>query len=261
MTFLSKNLSSLRFLLVTLLSKIGVKVSTVKLVKPLRYDAYQDVQMRLHQTICRYKGIPVYVANTGHDVPGLPADNLGVHIKALNQSVDIDSVVVHSSDENLDITSVPLGWLGLPPDLDVDMAPLFLARGTRTSQKQGVAYGSIVVYNPISRAVSVGLQISGYTARALSRTIAGFSNPLHACLKLTYGGAINADWAVIRTSKGDSVFTLYHNSIAVGSLSTRSNLVLIRQGRLTKTRRLELQTILDNPESTKGVRYEIREQP
>lgn len=74
------------------------------LVRPLRYESYADVNLRLDSTYVRYKNVPYYCKAR--------ADSAGdLHVMLTGLSPDVDPVVVHSSSVHLDISSMPLGFV------------------------------------------------------------------------------------------------------------------------------------------------------
>ena len=83
------------------------------LVNPLRYNTSADVNTRLHQSVITYKGLSVY------------ADQNGVRDRNRGDDLSIDLFdpikgdwieAVHSSDEDLDVRAIPLGYANLGQD-------------------------------------------------------------------------------------------------------------------------------------------------
>lgn len=72
------------------------------LVQPLRYDSQNDVRMRLNGTIVRWRTEPIIVSDYGED--------LLLKGKRLSNGRTLPDLI-HSSDEDLDISSPPLGYL------------------------------------------------------------------------------------------------------------------------------------------------------
>lgn len=96
-----------------------------------RYDTPADVQMRLHGTIIRYKGEPVQAYHN-------KLDSLLLDLYTLRNRKETKDV--HSSDEDLDISSVPLGFV------NATKGKTFLAnRVTARRQNQGLSEVNVYI--------------------------------------------------------------------------------------------------------------------
>lgn len=103
-----------------------------KLVDPLRYESAQDVKQRLDNTFIRYKGEVVKV--TWYD-------ELTLRVLPLTEESSIapQGKVVHSSSDNLDISSIRLGFLsGMEKK-----APVIVRRKPVRRYKQGVCVANM----------------------------------------------------------------------------------------------------------------------
>lgn len=89
------------------------RLDVPNLVNPLRYNTSADVNTRLHQSVITYKGMSVY------------ADQCGVRDRGHGDDLTIDLFdpikgcwieAIHSSDEDLDVRAIPLGYANLGPD-------------------------------------------------------------------------------------------------------------------------------------------------
>jgi hypothetical protein len=92
------------------------------ILKELRYNDTADIHMRLSSTIIRYRKSPVFIHGLG---------DKELHVRAADllsgQQLDI-----HSSDEELDISSPPLGYCNPGED-----STIYVVRCPRRMQKQG----------------------------------------------------------------------------------------------------------------------------
>jgi hypothetical protein len=226
------------------------------LLPELRYTSASDVKMRLQETIVRYRGELCYVRNVTHVVDW--DLHLALTLRGLEGSIKGSEFYVHSSDKHLDIESIPMGWAN---SADQQGFPLFLARTTRTAQKQGLCPQSLAVWNMTYSDQGNGWPTSSWV----------YFEPLVDCINNKEfaissasgpkGGVINASWALIPVSgTNEKIFTVWHNSICVGTYTPANRSFLLRRGRLTKVRKHMLQEIFLN-DLNRGIRYGIIEQP
>lgn len=224
---------------------------TKSLVKPLRYDSAQDVQMRLRDTICRYDGEPVFIQG----ITAIPGDPSGLYVNARYILSGIP-VTFHSSDVLLDVSSVPLGWFDGPEY----QKPLYMCRTTKTSQRQGVHPQSMQLWDPCRRDFINGLGWSNWQDLIpLGRAVKGDVFKITKVISRPYGGALGRDWALVNPRGDGKLYTVYHRSIEVGTFFAKANEFYFRAGRLTKTRRASLQEIFSHPNNA-GVPYAVTEQ-
>lgn len=102
-----------------------------KLTTPLRYESGSDVSMRLDGTYLRYKGA-IVLCNYMED--------LKVNLTPLVPSVSCArNVMVHSSNVELDISSIPLGFYAQPKMMN----PTVFRRRPVRRYKQGVCASNI----------------------------------------------------------------------------------------------------------------------
>lgn len=100
------------------------------LTDPLRYDTPADVKLRLHNSIVRYKGIPV-------NVQLYNGSSLVLKAHTLRPNEDpIFHDTIHSSDVELDISSPPLGYMNTPN------TSIYVQRIATRKQIQGFYLGS-----------------------------------------------------------------------------------------------------------------------
>lgn len=114
-----------------------VRQMAEKLTVPRRYDTGQDVSMRLDGTYLRYKGV-VVLCNYSND--------LHVMLTPLVASPVLrGAVTVHSSNEDLDISSIPLGFYATHKQ----QQPIVFRRRPVRRYKQGVCLNNIegAMYN------------------------------------------------------------------------------------------------------------------
>lgn len=99
-----------------------------KLTKPLRYPNANDVHMRLNGCLVRYKDIPYYCVSS--------QDNDGMHVLLYSLGKMTPKHSVHSSDVELDVSSVPLGYVNYSDEA------YFMQRIPMRRQRQGVSSGN-----------------------------------------------------------------------------------------------------------------------
>lgn len=222
-----------------------------ELLKEFRYDNVTDTSMRLKGTIIRYRGLPVYVESC--------YDNLYMMVSPIHDRGNDSPITVHSSDKELDISSVPLGWANF------EDYSIFLMRSARNSQKQGMSPSSIVYFDPTVRS-DRNTNRFRFENRAelysIGDCILGKYPSFKTVLKMRSGGAFHMDWAVIRPKRSLSAyFTVYHKTVPVGVFNSKTGRFLFRRGRLTKTRKMSLIECLNHPSNAKeGLIYDIAEQ-
>ena len=228
---------------------------TKKILDDLRYTSTHDVKMRLSDTIVRYGDTPVYVRGSW----SMPNDPDGLHIQCLDLVLG-EHFICHSSDVNLDISSLPLGWV------DYHETPFFLSRGTASSQKQGVYLGHVFSFDPSYMSTNRGFGWDSFRdLDGLVRCVSGEYSSIKVIASRPLGGALHRDWALTnpRFRKDDRVspkhLAIYHKAIEVGTFIKDENTFFFRKGRLTKTRKIALQEMFYNP-INQGVRYAISEQ-
>jgi hypothetical protein len=105
-----------------------------RLVDPIRWDRPQDVEMRLHETVVRFMDYPVRVVSTrdGECCVQFIGQREDVPKHILEKTKENMTFFVHSSDEDLDVTSIPLGYVNLTNQT------YYLCRKPMRRQKQGV---------------------------------------------------------------------------------------------------------------------------
>ena len=224
---------------------------TKKYLPEPRYELASDVKMRLYDTYLKYDEDVCYVSK----VLITPTDLEGLHIE-LFRLKDGLRFVCHSSDVLLDVSSLPLGWVG-----GSDKYPLFLSRTTSSSQKQGVCLHNVSVYSP-----SNSRFYRGYTGNESNRKflLDMFEDRIQSISKTVrpeegLGGPLNREWALINLSTKPGYFTIFQNTIQVGTYIEKTKTFFFRKGRLTKTRKNQLQEIFYHPLNA-GERYAISEQ-
>lgn len=98
------------------------------LVTPRRYDVSDDVRMRLESTYIRYKDQSYYV---------IGVENLSVLLR--RPGMQQDFLKIHSSDEDLDISSHPVGWV------NTDSHSYYCVRMPARRQKQGLSHDNSIL--------------------------------------------------------------------------------------------------------------------
>lgn len=101
------------------------------MTKIVRYDNPHDVHMRLNNCILKYLGDPYYVEAAGMEL--LLYAHVGGQYKMLKR--------VDANSEDVDISSVPLGYCNIP-----GRQPVYLQREAARRQKQGVSLQSIKAF-------------------------------------------------------------------------------------------------------------------
>lgn len=219
---------------------------TKQVLADLRYLTPHDANMRLKDTVVTYDGEAVYCKGT---VPGYDPNGLSVMCIRLKDGKDF---ICHSSDVLLDLTSLPLGWVG-----GEGKSPIFLARTTRTSQRQGIHLGSTLTYGLYG--IHMGFSWDNYIdLRPLNECFKNTTFKISEVAGFEFGGPLNREWALVRKPH-DKFFTIFHRSIPVGTYFPQRKEFFFRRGRLTKTRRMQIQEIFDSNKNA-GVRYAVTEQ-
>ena len=98
-----------------------------------------DLPQKLSDTVCRYNGYPVFVTTERSNV---------LHLFHLPTREPFDPSSIRSNDENLDISSVPLGYINMPGKVGKDTKNVvyYLMRNPLRRVKQGVTANSLKVY-------------------------------------------------------------------------------------------------------------------
>lgn len=199
-----------------------------RLTNPLRYDNVNDVKMRLHGSVIHYRGVPVQVISLN--------DELGVQL-ASPTNPEYDGIIVHSSDVELDVSSVHVGWVN-----HQKVGPLYLMRAPWRQQKQGLSFRTLIAFYPGKGSMEAGSVIGTGTGYVLiCKALAGQYKKLEDCVSSTNGGAFSKEWAIAKPEgMGNAAFVVYHKSVAVGLYVPRTKTFLFTRGTLSKTRRASL---------------------
>lgn len=223
------------------------------LLKEFRYDNQNDVNMRLKGTVLRYRGRPVYCLGSFEDLR-IQLEDIGDYGK------NGPPFIVHSSDADLDISSVPLGWANF------EGYCLYLMRSARNSQRQGVNPGSLIYYDPAprgDRSMARFVFNNHSDLYAIGACILGDYPSFKSLMGLKNGGAFHQEWAIVNPhpSSQKRYYTVFHKTTPVASFDSKTGRFLFRRLRLTKTRKASLMDALNTPANIKeGITYEIAEQ-
>jgi len=160
--------------------------------------------MRLHQSIVRYKNRPVLVlaaTEASTNLCARPLDNI---------DDDKAAFIINANDEDLDISSVPLGYVNTENDA------VFVSRVPVRRQKQGVSTDNTVVnYHGVGNAHNDGL--FGFHLKYLIATIEGHypsvEDALAEVLKDKRGRAFHRYFAF---GKQDRYILLHQEGQAIG---------------------------------------------
>ena len=98
--------------------------------RTMRYPNSHDAGMRLNNSIVMFKDIPVFVRQEG--------ESIKFHLQPLD-GVSRVPELVSANDEDLNIESVPLGYVNLTSPQDV----VYVSRLPARKQKQGLDIGNI----------------------------------------------------------------------------------------------------------------------
>lgn len=198
-----------------------------------RYDHPNDVAMRLKGTMVMYKGEPFFV----HDIAEMNC--VGYHPR---KGTDIQSV--HSSDSDLVIEAPRLGYI----NFSTGDAPVFAMRSPRNSQRQGVNLSSLSAIGLDGEHIG-GLNNGSPTMKAVAKMMANDYPSFEKAAALVkadeWGCAFSKDWCLCQT-KSDKVQLLYHKGVSVATYNIETKVFLFRKGALNKTRKMDLNTVLDN---------------
>lgn len=219
-----------------------MEVVESKLLPELRYLSAQDVNMRLMKTIIRYRGRLVFVQ--------------GCHEDLKVSLIDVKSntnILAHSSDVDLDISSIELGWI------NAGKGACHVSRIAQNSQKQGVALNRTRVF----AGWSAREPYTGYSWREIEDLrpfLALVGQDEYPTIRKAchgYGYAFDKDWAFSSSRPDPKTFAVYHKTIAIGTFNRSDGVFLLRRGYLTKTRRAQLLSHIQRS----GISYVIKEQP
>lgn len=200
------------------------------LTNPLRYEHSGDVQMRLKNSIVRYKNRPFYVDY----IEGL---------EVIGQDLESQQELrVHSSDTKLDISSPPLGWArGRKSTI------WYITRQPTRSQKQGLNIQKAIYFAPKGVIGPQPEEIRGYPGKyfegyvpyveLINNTFPSFKNQLNC-----KAGVFDRGWAFVR--KTDNVYVIYNKIIPVALYLRDKKEFLFKENALTKTRKTQLEDLL-----------------
>jgi hypothetical protein len=206
-------------------------------LKPLRYETIQDVDMRLVGGFVRFQGTAFYCHSATPDLLVRLID-----VSQPEASIESSALLVHSSDEELDISSPPLGWCM------TRSGPMYLMRSPKRSQKQSVNPKSLQIFTPNKDRADYRGLTSGYRydhwrdLLPVKKCIEGVYPPIEEVLKKGIG-SFDRNWMLVG-STSDRVSTLYHKFVPVGSFLSDKNAFVFAAGALTKTRRASLEGFL-----------------
>lgn len=235
------------------------------LTNPFRYETAGDASRRLLETFVRYKGEAAYVMEMLGELSVLivlmarPGYDSHIH----NTNHTSFSKKVHSSDVELDISSPEVGWVNQRMKHD-EYRPVYWLRSVDRQYSQGFCPRKNFLFDPNR----VGLQedlLKGYAfsdwndliplAVTIERNV---QVPIKSAVEYPFGSPLNRRWALTRKS-GTTLFMVYHQAEAIGTFNTKDNTWYFAKDSLTKTRRTELDSILNLPENTGGG-YVVQEQ-
>lgn len=164
-----------------------------------RYPNASDASLRLRHTIIRWRGRFFYVSDV------LPEALLVWGMKEPE-----DKYLLHYNDPNIDVSSIPLGYINAE-------VPYYLLRSPIRSQRQGVEVSRLRPFCPTrQRTVSVS-PVPAFLA-AIVDCLQDHQYPtLAEAMTRPQGAAVSKNWAVVDpSSKKGVVFTVYHKDTAVG---------------------------------------------
>ena len=195
------------------------------ILKEKRYSNPSDVNMRLGGTVVRFQGDPFFVINTdGMNVVGY---HLGVD--------ESDTLTIHSSESDLDISSPPLGMTFIQ-----EMGPCYVMRGPRRSQRQGLNPNHLLLYILNNRDLAQGFPFNNSeNRRSLSRCITGVYQPFHALVANNKPGVFHRRWGLAKSSSNDCML-IFHKTRCVGFVNRKKKMVYIPKDFFSKTRMMEL---------------------
>jgi len=105
----------------------------VALVVPLRYESSEDVRTRLNASVVFYNNKPVYLYNRDERL------DLCIFARFILQPEE-PKFIIHSSDELLDVSAKPLGWINFQDSC------LFAVRRPVRKPLQGIGSANTKVY-------------------------------------------------------------------------------------------------------------------
>lgn len=173
--------------------------------KFLRYDTAHDVRMRLHGSVCMYKNVPVWVIHDG-------TDTLDVTLRDVRTNKDM--VRISSSDPDLDISSVPLGYALSTKKY----TPIYYFRTPARQQKQGVAPENVhsIIESWETIHTNRGLGIEG---ALLADLIEGKYPPvdqIEKILSTRYGCSFHREYCIVRDDKNRGPDLLRSRGMTMG---------------------------------------------
>lgn len=107
----------------------------------IAYYSQEDAQMRLNRTICRYKGLPVYVEVYNED----PTNTLRLSVLPLNHNVRRVTFKILSTDPDFVHRSPELGYLN--HKWGDEYNAWYYSRSPKRKQQQGLSAGNVDVFN------------------------------------------------------------------------------------------------------------------
>lgn len=107
------------------------------LLPQLRYHEHEAVAMRLHGTMCLYKGKAVYI-NAQTDKDGRPRRRDDLNVIACHNDSPYQEIEVHSSDEDLVVSGISIGYT------NKNGKAIYCVRAPVRRTKQGLDQGSVL---------------------------------------------------------------------------------------------------------------------
>ena len=146
------------------------------LLKDMRYDNAQDVQLRLNNSVVRYKNRPVFVGQN-LQTPVQNAQDLILDVYDLLEQKWIDKV--HSSDEDLEVKAMPLGYMNDATDA------LYIMRQPCRRSRQGLSVENCYYYVPVTNQIS-NIKRTLLKSLAFGKMVIGDYPGLEQALKTLY---------------------------------------------------------------------------
>ncbi len=177
----------------------------------LRYDIPSDVNMRLHNTICRFKGKPVLVQHREETLM------VNLHCTDTKKILFRD---VHSSDADLDISSPPLGLT------NHGQVSIFISRYPHRRQKQGLDI-SALHFSPLS-----GLSATTPNMQNIASTISGDYPSFDSVLKNMHSDSYRScawdrHFAFGYLNNNKKNYVVYHRTHPIGVYNVKTEQAIL----------------------------------
>ena len=199
-----------------------------------RYPSASDAHMRLCDTIVRYRRVPVYCS--GLPDPDQDDGCFDLQFQYLHGPRKGDFVYICANDEELDVSSAPLGYVKTEYDA------VYATRPPTRSQRQGICPPYLRIVSTRTGEISNGAALRN---TAIGECIVGDYQPLSSAFfpGERHSTPFARHWAVATTTDGN-IWSVHHKGFMIGVYYPDSKTFLFPADSMSPVTRKQLDDVL-----------------